>query len=109
MLVGFSRSASTAGGCIMGSATSREGHPLVETIAVPDTYVSGIAAVEPLYPCARFVLYVDHTSIDGSAPERIVVAKLICPLEGLPAVVRQILNVMAEHGVTMASLGRKLS
>lgn len=67
-----------------------ECRPLVEPVAVQDVFVSGIASIEAVGPCARFTLFVDSRVPEaGGAPCRNVVVKVILPLEALPTCIRQ--------------------
>ena len=63
---------------------------LVEPVPIQDVFVSGIAEIEIIGPCARFILYVDQHPIgDGDAGrERVVVAKVVMPVEAIPPAIR---------------------
>lgn len=76
------------------------GIPLVEPIAVQDNFVSGIDHIEMAgNSCCRFYVYTDHTPIDGSPPERVLVAKIVIPLDELPKAIRKTLRFMAMRGL----------
>lgn len=81
------------------------GVPLVEPFAVQDSVVSGIAHIEPVgKSLVRFYLYIEHTPIDGSPPERLLVCKIVICLDDLPKAVRKTLRFMAEKGI---EIGRR--
>lgn len=63
--------------------------PTVDLLAVADVFVSGLAEVEDIGSgCLRFVFYsIQHTP--SGEEERMVVAKLIMPIDALPAAVMQ--------------------
>jgi hypothetical protein len=67
--------------------------PLLEPVAVPDVFCSGIGAVEQVGECLRFYLYVLQQPIAGEAgrQERHIVAKLIVPAKAVPLAAMQML------------------
>lgn len=81
----------SAGGCIMEC----EDNSLVECGIIPDTYMSGVGKVEILGPNARIWLYVDQES--SGRTERIVVAKIIVPLESIPGAIKVVLIATAKR------------
>ena len=71
--------------------------PLLEPVAVPDTFCSGIGAVEYLVDCLRLYFYVTQTAPGSNGPqEKVVVAKLIFPASVVPA---EVLTMLAAAGV----------
>lgn len=58
--------------------------PMIEPIPIQDTFVLGIGAIEILGPCARFVLYSEQTSAAETAPENIIVCKIVIPIDAVP-------------------------
>jgi len=59
--------------------------PLIETAIQPDQYVGELARIERIGPCARLIFAVDQGSLYHSEPrtERVVVAKIVIPLDRL--------------------------
>lgn len=55
--------------------------PLTEPIAVPDTYVSGLARIEDLGACFRFTYFSTHRPLCGGEHdlERVIVARIVMP------------------------------
>lgn len=79
----------------MGSAKPPDAVELHEPFSVPDIFVEGIGRIERLSGGnLRFVLYAQQEAPDGRK-ERIVVAKLVGPVVGIPAVLRQITEAIA--------------
>lgn len=71
----------------MGSASEPLSVPLVESIAVPDTFASGLARAEIHGNIVHFILYSQHTDADGRL-ERAVCARILMPKEAVPAAIR---------------------
>jgi hypothetical protein len=76
------------------------GISLVEPFAVQDDVVSGIDHIEPVgKSLIRLYLYIDHTPIDGSPPERVLVRKVVISLDDMPKAVRKTIRFMADRGI----------
>lgn len=56
--------------------------PILESFAIPDTFVTELAALENLGPCYRLTFTVNQTAYDGSA-ERCLVSKVVISAEAL--------------------------
>lgn len=80
---------------------SCSGIPVIEPIAIEDTFISGISQIETVGSCVRFTFYVDHTG-GGRDPERVVVDKLVIALDDLPKAVGKALRYLAARGVQSA-------
>ena len=81
---------------------------MVEPIAVPDDFVSGIGRIEFVGKYAiRFSLYAEHIPIDGSSPVRVMVRKIIIPIDTLPKAVRKMLRFMALHDIDIGGPDHK--
>lgn len=81
----------------MGAHTKEHLPALYEVIPCADVTATTIARVDRLPgDLYRFVLAIDQTLDDGT-PARIVVAKVIWPLCTLPAAMRQLAAIMADH------------
>lgn len=65
-----------------------EGSQLLELKVVQDIFATGCGKVEILGSCARFWMYVDQEAPNGSAPDRVVVAKIMMPIECVPEALR---------------------
>lgn len=73
-----------------------ECRPLVEPVVVQDVFISGIASIEAIGPCARFTLFVDSTIAEANgAPCRNIVVKVILPMDALPGCIRQAIGFAA--------------
>lgn len=56
--------------------------PISEPIAVPDTYVSGIAHIEQMGGgLMRFTLFAGHHNLSDNEPERVIVSRIIMTKE----------------------------
>ena len=60
---------------------------LVEPTPISDDFVQGIACIERVGSCARFVLFAEQTILEAGCPARVVVRKIIIPMDALPAAV----------------------
>lgn len=73
--------------------------PLVEALAVPDVYVSGLADVEPLGGGVyRFTFYALQRSAITGHTERVVVAKNICMAETARTICALSLDIIEDTG-----------
>jgi hypothetical protein len=65
--------------------------PVVELVPVPDTFCSGVGAIENIGAgLLRVYLYATQGSACGEGPmERVLVAKLILPAAALPEIMLQ--------------------
>ncbi len=62
---------------------------LIEPVPIADDFVQGIAKIEQIGPCARFVLYAEQGLPElGGATVRVVVGKVVIPIEALPAAIK---------------------
>jgi hypothetical protein len=62
---------------------------MIDTYGVQDIFVSGLGEIEQVGGnCLRFVLYSQQHI--GEAEQRIVVARLIVPLEQVPVIMRTV-------------------
>lgn len=63
---------------------------LIEPVPVQDDFVQGIAKIERVGPCVRFVLYAEQSMPElGGATVKVVVRKLVVPLDAVSASVAQ--------------------
>jgi len=55
--------------------------PLTESIAIPDTFVTGLARIEDLGVCWRFTYFTRHRPLNGGEHEieRVIVARIVMP------------------------------
>lgn len=55
--------------------------PLTEPIAVPDTFVTGLARIEDLGACYRFTYFSSYRPLNGGEHdlERAIVARIVMP------------------------------
>lgn len=81
---------------------SCSGIPVIEPIAIEDTFISGISQIETVGSCVRFTFYAMHTSRDGHEVERVIVDKLIIALDDLPKAVGKALRYLAARGIQSA-------
>jgi hypothetical protein len=72
--------------------------PLIEPCPVLDTFCSGMAAIEPIGGgCVRVYLYANQTGmVLGGEPERVVVLRVVMPLEALAAA-----HELVHHALTV--------
>lgn len=68
---------------------------LVEPVPVIDDFVQGIACIERVGPCARFVLFSNQTMHEVGVPTRVIVRKIIMPIEALPLAIQQASDFVA--------------
>lgn len=62
---------------------------LIEPVPIIDDFVQGIACIEQVGPCARFILFSDQTFLESGVATRVVVRKIIIPIDALPAAIKQ--------------------
>lgn len=73
---------------------------------VPETFTSGLSHVELIGGgCARFVLYSNQSN--GEAVDRLVVARIVMPLEAVPDAIRKALAA-ASHEIVAGALQRMI-
>lgn len=72
-----------------------------ETTPIPDTYCSGLGAIEDLGSDLRFHLYVLQTEEDGHEQQRVVVAKIIAPKSAVPDAILQMVAAIGAHAVQL--------
>jgi hypothetical protein len=69
---------------------------LIEPVPIVDDFVQGIACIERVGPCARFVLFCDQTIVEaGNLRARVIVRKIIMPMESLPIAMGQTSDFLA--------------
>lgn len=74
--------------------------PLVETMALPDVYVSGLADIEALGGGVyRFTFYALQRSTITGKTERVVVSKVICMAETARTMCAISLDMIEDVGV----------
>jgi hypothetical protein len=66
---------------------------MLENCAVPDTFITNIGEIEVLGSCCRFVLYVEREA------EREIVAKIIMPIENVPAAIAFTVAKLGAHWI----------
>lgn len=76
---------------------------LVEVDVIRDTFVSGVGDIQVMGANARVTLYVDQQALGERPAERIVVAKLIFPVDAIPACINSIMKA-TWHQLTHVSL-----
>jgi hypothetical protein len=67
--------------------------PLVDTGTEKDIFACGWVA-EIVGPCVRLTLYADHNLCGGPRRERLVVGKVVLPIDRVPENFRRTLNVL---------------
>lgn len=73
-------------------------HILVDPIAVPDTFVSGLGNIEDLgCGCFRFTFFANQKSLIDGRCERVVVARLIGPASTARACSETALELLAGY------------
>jgi hypothetical protein len=69
---------------------------LIEPVPIIDDFVQGIACIERVGPCARFVLFSDQTMVEaGNVKARVIVRKIIIPMDALPGAIAQATDFIA--------------
>jgi hypothetical protein len=69
---------------------------LIEPVPILDDFVQGIGRIEQVGPCARFILFSDQTLYElGNTPSRVVVRKLVVPIDALPSAIKQATDFLA--------------
>lgn len=82
--------------------------PLIEPTPVEDDFCSGLARIEDVGGCARFVLYSEQTLYEaGEQTIRAVRRKIVLPISAIGPGVDMALAYMARRVVTIAG-GRLL-
>lgn len=76
---------------------------LIEVDVIHDTFVSGVGDIQVMGTNARITLYVDQQAMGARPAERIVVAKLIFPIDAIPACMNSIIKA-TWHQLTHVSL-----
>jgi hypothetical protein len=71
----------------MGSASRLPAVPLIEPIAIADTFASGLARAEIHGNIVHFILFCEHSDSDGNL-ERTICARILMPKEAVPAAIR---------------------
>lgn len=78
----------------------------IEPVPISDIFVQGIAAIEDLGECARFVLYAEQTIYEaGQARVPVVVAKIVIPNSAIKACIQQAAAFMFARA-TRATVGQ---
>lgn len=67
------------------------GVPLVEPTVIPDTFCTGLGRIESLGSALRFTFFVHQRSVCADGMERVVVARLVLPVEAVTSVAMQAL------------------
>lgn len=83
-------------------------HGLIEPVPAPEIYCDGIGAIERLDHgtiCVHFVR--EHLPLEGGAPQRVVVAKLFRPMEGVAYSIGQLAQCLAPSVVPPAPPGQR--
>lgn len=72
--------------------------PMIEPMPVLDIFGCGLGSIEIVGPCARFVVYVEQ-DVPGADfnPQRVVVAKIVLPLDAVPAAISMTTAKLANH------------
>lgn len=68
---------------------------LIEPVPLQDIFCEGIGRIQIVGQNARFFLYIGNGT-DGM-PERMVVARVVIPLENLPEAIRMAMEVTIGH------------
>jgi hypothetical protein len=68
---------------------------LIEPVPILDDFVQGIACIERVGPCARFVLFSDQTIVEAGVVSRVVVRKIVVPIDVIPTAMKQASEFMA--------------
>lgn len=83
---------------------------LQETIAIQDTFCSGLGAIERLEGnCYRFYLYVSQSEEAGEPAEKVLVAKIVAPAAAVPDAVLQMIAALGERVVNAIPLAGDLT
>jgi hypothetical protein len=75
--------------------------PLIEPIPLQDDIVTGVDHIQVVgKSMVRFALYIEgDPPTDGGPPDRILVRKIVIPIDCLPKAMRKALRFMAERGI----------
>lgn len=73
---------------------------LIETVPVTDVFASDLARVEILGSNARFILFAKHFPEEGAAAIHVVVAKIIVPVDVIPAAIARVLFALGHAAVS---------
>jgi hypothetical protein len=77
------------GNIYQGSKKIMEETPqLLELTSIKDTFSTGCDHVEIVGSCARIYIYTDQASLGSGELERILVAKIVMPVEKVPAALK---------------------
>lgn len=68
---------------------------LVEPVPVADDFVQGIACIEKVGPCARFILFSDQTVVEAGTVSRVIIRKIVVPIDVIPTAIKQASEFMA--------------
>lgn len=82
---------------------------LIENTPISDDFVQGIARIERLGPCLRVVLFVDDRVEGCETTARVVVRKIVVPLDVVPGALKQVADFLALQAVSVVSNVLRLS
>lgn len=68
---------------------------LTEPVPISDDFVQGIAEIEQVGCCVRFVLYSDQRVWEAGSNSRVIVRKIILPIDALPHAIKQATDFLA--------------
>jgi hypothetical protein len=69
---------------------------LIEPVPVQDDFIQGIARIERVGPCVRFILYAEQTLPElGNAVVKVVVRKIVVPLDAVSISIAQAVEFMS--------------
>lgn len=69
---------------------------LIEPAPIQDDFIQGIARIERVGPCVRLTYYAEQTLPElGGATVRVVVRKVVIPLEAVQSANRQVAEFLA--------------
>lgn len=71
----------------MGQQFKLPALPLIEPIAIQDTFAAGLARAEIHGNIVHFILFSEHTDAEGNL-ERTICARILMPKEAVPAAIR---------------------
>jgi hypothetical protein len=77
--------------------------PLIEPMPIEDEFCSGLARIEDVGGCARFVLYSEQTLFEaGERTVWVVRKKIVLPIQAIKPGVEMTLGYLARQAVTAA-------
>lgn len=78
--------------------------PLIEPVPIEDCFCLGIARIEDVGSCARFVLYSEQTCYEtGGVPIWVVCRKIILPMDSIRPFAEMALDYLSRKSIAPSS------